>query len=77
MCLCLYCSLTHDLGKEDLEELGERTPGYLGGDLRSVVVEAVVEAGSGALTLQHLLTSLDTIKPASLRDSAALLPQVK
>ncbi|KAK3892288.1 hypothetical protein Pcinc_003908 [Petrolisthes cinctipes] len=73
----LLDGVTHDLGEEDLEELGERTPGYFGGDLRSVVVEGVIEAGTGTLTSQHIQAALHIIKPIALRNTTTLISQTK
>ena len=60
-----------DISEAELSTLADITHGYLGGDLRGVVVAAATEAGGSSLTRQHLEASLAHTRPALVKDSVS------
>ncbi|XP_069939608.1 ATPase family gene 2 protein homolog A isoform X3 [Cherax quadricarinatus] len=73
----LLVNVPSDIEETDLATLAANAHGYTGGDLRSIVMEAVMQAEGKRLTKQDLEASLVAIKPAALRDSTTVQKQVK
>lgn len=65
------------MGELDLSTIASETHGYVGGDLRNIVMESIMQVEEGELTKDDLETSLAVIKPAALRDSAVTDFQVR
>ncbi|XP_063887963.1 ATPase family gene 2 protein homolog A-like [Scylla paramamosain] len=61
----------------ELSSLADITHGYLGGDLRGVVVAAVTEAGSTPLTRHHLEEAVAHTRPALVKDSVSSASGIK
>lgn len=61
----------------DLSAVAAETHGYVGGDLRNVVLESLMQVDEGSLIKDNLEASLVLIKPAALRDSAVKDLQVR
>ncbi|KAK7081917.1 hypothetical protein SK128_027909 [Halocaridina rubra] len=58
--------------EEDVGLIASRTPGYVGGDLHNVMLEAVMLSEGRLLTLHDLENAVAVIKPMALRNSTAV-----
>lgn len=66
-----------DMSQDELVSLADMTHGYLGGDLRSVVVAAVTEAGRCPLAWPHVETALAHTRPALVKDAVSATSGIK
>ncbi|XP_037781607.1 nuclear valosin-containing protein-like [Penaeus monodon] len=55
-----------NLTDSDLHILAARTPGYVGGDLRRVIMEAIVQADGKAIDREMIQTAITVVRPAAL-----------
>ncbi|ROT62250.1 putative spermatogenesis-associated protein 5-like [Penaeus vannamei] len=55
-----------DLTDSDLHILAASTPGYVGGDLRRVIMEAIVQADGKAIDREMIQTAITAVRPAAL-----------
>lgn len=73
----MLAGVPHDLEVSDIMTIAANTHGYVGGDLRSVVMESVMQTEGKILSKQDLDASLTIIKPAALRDSTVSELEIK
>ncbi|KAG0729990.1 Spermatogenesis-associated protein 5 [Chionoecetes opilio] len=73
----LLQGLPSGVSEAELSSLADITHGYFGGDLRSVVVAAVTEAGRSPLTRRHLEEALAHTRPALVKDSVSSSSGIK
>ncbi|XP_064104992.1 LOW QUALITY PROTEIN: uncharacterized protein LOC135214550 [Macrobrachium nipponense] len=66
----------HDISKIDLETTASNTPGYAGGDLHNIMMEAVMHSEGKKLTMQDLEYAVGTVKPVALKDTACVEQKV-
>ncbi|XP_068215382.1 ATPase family gene 2 protein homolog A-like isoform X1 [Palaemon carinicauda] len=62
----------HDISKIDLETTASNTPGYAGGDLHNIMMEAVMHSEGKRLTMPDLEYAVGTVKPVALKDTASV-----
>ena len=60
----------HDISEDELRSVASSTPGYVGGDLHNVILEAVMHSEDRKLQKQDLDYAVTVTKPAALKDSS-------
>lgn len=69
----------HQVSANGVQELADVTHGFVGADLRALVVEAESQTESQdgcALTLKHLKAALTEVKPSAMREVLVEIPNV-